>query len=69
MQERILEFIVPFLNDYGYLTLLLVTFLETSAFLGLVAPGETVIVLCGFYAYRGVLDPWVVGATSIAGRG
>ncbi|HJU85995.1 MAG TPA: DedA family protein [Gemmatimonadota bacterium] len=67
MQERILEFIVPFLNDYGYLTLLLVTFLETSAFLGLVAPGETVIVLCGFYAYRGVLDPWVVGGMSIAG--
>lgn len=67
MQERILEFLVPFLNQYGYATLLLVTFLETSAFLGLVAPGETIIVLCGFYAYRGVLDPWAVGAVSIAG--
>lgn len=67
MQERILEFLVPFLDQYGYAILLLVTFLETSAFLGLVAPGETVIVLCGFYAYRGVLDPWAVGAVSIAG--
>jgi membrane protein DedA with SNARE-associated domain len=67
MQERILEFLVPYLQQYGYATLFLITFLETSAFLGLVAPGETVIVLCGFYAYRGILDPWLVGAISIAG--
>ncbi len=67
MQERVLEFLVPFLQQFGYLTLFVVTFLETSAFLGLVAPGETVIVLCGFYAYRGVLDPWIVGAVAIAG--
>ncbi|MGH7549527.1 MAG: DedA family protein [Gemmatimonadota bacterium] len=67
MQERILEFLVPFLSAYGYPTLFLVTFLETSAFLGLVAPGETIIVLCGFYAYRGVLDPWAVGALAILG--
>ena len=57
MQDRIIEFLVPYLSQYGYPTLLLLTFLETSAFLGLVAPGETIIVLCGFYAYRGVLDP------------
>lgn len=67
MQERILEFIVPFLEHYGYLTLLVVTFLETSAFLGLVAPGETIIVLCGFYAFRGVLDPYTVTLVAIAG--
>lgn len=67
MQERILDFLVPYINEYGYATLLVVTFLETSAFLGLIAPGETVIVLCGFYAYRGVLDPWAVGGVSIAG--
>jgi undecaprenyl-diphosphatase len=67
VQERILDFLVPYLNQYGYATLLLLTFLETSAFLGLVAPGETIIVLCGFYAYRGVLDPWIVGAVAIGG--
>ncbi|HEY7471984.1 MAG TPA: DedA family protein [Gemmatimonadota bacterium] len=67
MQESILEFLVPYLTHYGYPTLLLVTFLETSAFLGLVAPGETVVVLCGFYAYRGVLDPWAVGAVATFG--
>lgn len=67
MQERIVEFIVPFLTSYGYPVLFLLTFLETSAFLGLVAPGETIIVLCGFYAYRGVLDPWLVGAVAVTG--
>lgn len=67
MQDQILEFLVPYLDQYGYLTLLVVTFLETSAFLGLIAPGETVIVLCGFYAYRGVLDPWAVGAVATCG--
>ncbi|MDX1661856.1 MAG: DedA family protein [Gemmatimonadota bacterium] len=67
MQERILEFIVPYLNQYGYLTLFVLTFLETSAFLGLVAPGETIIVLCAFYAFRGVLDVWVVGAVATVG--
>lgn len=67
MQEQILDVLVPYLEQYGYATLLLVTFLETSAFLGLVAPGETVIVLCGFYAFRGVLNPWLVGLISTAG--
>lgn len=67
MQERILEFLIPYLQSYGYPTLFLLTFLETSAFLGLVAPGETIIILSGFYAYRGVLDPWLVGLLSILG--
>jgi undecaprenyl-diphosphatase len=67
VQERIVEFIVPFLTSYGYPVLFLFTFLETSAFLGLVAPGETIIVLCGFYAYRGVLDPWLVGVVATVG--
>ena len=33
MQDRIIEFLVPYLTQYGYPTLLLLTFLETSAFL------------------------------------
>lgn len=67
MQERILEFLVPYLDAWGYPTLAALTFLETSAFLGLVAPGETIIVLCAFYAFRGVLDVWLVGAVAIGG--
>lgn len=67
MQERILELVVPYLSQYGYLTLFVLTFLETSAFLGLIAPGETIIVLCAFYAFRGVLDVWAVGAVATVG--
>jgi undecaprenyl-diphosphatase len=67
MQERILEFLVPYLQQFGYPTLFIITFLETSAFLGLIAPGEAVIVLCGFYAYRGVLDVELVALISIVG--
>ena len=67
MEERILEFVVPLLREYGYVALFAVTFLETSAFLGIVAPGETVIVLAGFAAYRDVLDPWLVGGISFVG--
>lgn len=67
MQERVLEFLVPYLDQFGYPTLFLLTFLETSAFLGLVAPGEAIIVVCGFYAYRGILDPWLVGLVAMTG--
>ena len=67
MQDRVIEFLVPYLEQFGYWALFLITFLETSAFLGLVAPGEALIVLCGFYAYRGVLDPWLVGAIAAVG--
>lgn len=67
MQDRIIEFLVPYLDQFGYPTLFVLTFLETSAFLGLVAPGEAIIVLCGFYAYRGILDPWLVGLVAMTG--
>lgn len=67
MEDRILSFVVPLLGRYGYVVLFGLTFLETSAFLGLVAPGETIIVLCGFAAFRGVLDAWTVAALAAAG--
>ena len=67
MQEQILEFLVPYLEQYGYATLLLVTFLETSGYFLLFVAVFLVIVLCGFYAFRGVLDPWLVGGIASAG--
>ena len=36
----ILDFMRAHVHQYGYLLLFLLTFLETSAFLGLLAPGE-----------------------------
>lgn len=67
MADRIVEILVPFLQQYGYGILFGLTLLETSAFLGLVAPGETIIVLCAFYATRGTLDVWTVWWIAMAG--
>lgn len=47
-------------QNWGYYALFLMTFLETSAFLGLIAPGETVVVIAGFLAAQGILDLWHV---------
>lgn len=50
-----LEWLSAQIHDWGYLALFAMTFLETSAFLGLVAPGESVVVIAGLLASRGVL--------------
>lgn len=44
------------LGHWAYLLLFLSTALETSAFLGLAVPGETIAVLGGFMVQRGFLD-------------
>ncbi len=44
------------IETYGYLTILLETFLE----------GETILVLGGFAAHRGYMHlPWVIGAAFV----
>lgn len=45
-----MHWVTPFFADYGLLIVFLATFLETSAFLGLVVPGETMVVLGGILA-------------------
>ncbi len=56
MEERLLNFIVPHLIDWGYYFIFVMAFLETSAFVGLVVPGESAIVLGGFCAGMGLLN-------------
>jgi len=55
--ERITEWVTYLLNTWGYYVVFIATFLETSAFVGLLVPGETTVVLAGFFASRGELDP------------
>jgi undecaprenyl-diphosphatase len=56
---------------WGYLIVFLMPFLESSAFTGLIVPGETVVVLAGFVASRGYLDLgdclWVISLAAILG--
>jgi membrane protein DedA with SNARE-associated domain/membrane-associated phospholipid phosphatase len=56
MEKHILNMILPHLNHWGYYILFLMTFLETSVFLGFLVPGETVVVISGLLASRGVLE-------------
>ncbi len=61
MVHRIVEFIRPLFADFGYPLVFLATFLEDSVAAGLVVPGETIVILAGFYARVGGLSlPWVM---------
>ncbi len=44
------------LGNWGYALIFLAPFLESSAFLGVLVPGETVVVLAGFLASHGYLE-------------
>jgi membrane protein DedA with SNARE-associated domain/membrane-associated phospholipid phosphatase len=56
METKILEILLPHLTHWGYYIIILMTFLETSAFLGLLVPGESVVVIAGLLASKGVLE-------------
>lgn len=63
----LLEFLRQNAGRYGYVLLFLFTFLETSAFLGLLAPGEATVVICGLFASRGPLALGPVIALAVVG--
>jgi membrane protein DedA with SNARE-associated domain len=66
LAKQILDFLVAHAYPYGYLVILLITVLETSAFLGMFVPGDTVVVLSGLLASRGVLKfPLVVAVAAL----
>ncbi len=64
---HVLEFMRAHVQQYGYLLLFLLTFLETSAFLGLLAPGEAAVVIGGLFASRGPLELPLVIALAVLG--
>ncbi len=55
MAKKILAFIVAHLHPWGYAIIFIVTVLEASAFLGLFVPGDTVVIIAGFLAFRRLL--------------
>ncbi|MBI3826345.1 MAG: DedA family protein [Candidatus Rokubacteria bacterium] len=55
------------LEGWSYLLLFLGATLESSAFLGFVVPGETLVIVAGVMASTGMLNP--VAATSVAAIG
>jgi membrane protein DedA with SNARE-associated domain len=67
LTRDLLEFMHVHMARYGYALLFLLTSLETSAFLGLLAPGESVVVVAGLFASRGPLALALVIPIAIAG--
>lgn len=71
MEHKIIESLFPHLNHWGYYVLLIMTFLETSAFLGFLVPGESLVVVAGLLASRGLLELgdviWVASLGAIMG--
>jgi membrane protein DedA with SNARE-associated domain/membrane-associated phospholipid phosphatase len=55
METKALALLLPHLHHWGYYILILMTFLETSAFIGLLVPGESVVVMAGLLSSSGVL--------------
>jgi membrane protein DedA with SNARE-associated domain/membrane-associated phospholipid phosphatase len=70
MIERLLN-TISILGHWGYLIIFIVAFLESSAFMGLLVPGESVVVLSGFLASQGYLEIgdllWVVCLGAVLG--
>lgn len=53
-----MDIILPKLEYWGYWIVLAVTFLENSAFVGLIMPGDVTLLVAGLLAAQGTLDLW-----------
>ena len=62
---------IALLGHWGYLLIFIAAFLEGSAFMGLLVPGESIVVLAGFLSSHGLLDIgdclWVITLGAILG--
>jgi undecaprenyl-diphosphatase len=66
--DRIIDFIRPYFHEWGYAIVAVAGFLENSVGAGLVFPGETMVILGGFYAASGDISAvWVATVAALAG--
>lgn len=67
MVDRIIELLRPYLSaPWGYVIVGAATFLENSVGAGVIVPGETLVIIGGFYARLGELSlPWVAVAACV----
>lgn len=57
---ELIEWVRPLFTTLGYVIVSAATFFESSAFTGLVVPGDVIIALGGVYAAQGELELWLV---------
>jgi undecaprenyl-diphosphatase len=66
--DRILEFLDPYLGvPWGYVIVGAATFLENSVGAGLIVPGETLVIVGGFYARIGELSLPAISLVAVTG--
>jgi membrane protein DedA with SNARE-associated domain len=66
--DRIIEFLEPYLDvPWGYVVVGLATFLENSVGAGVIVPGETLVIVGGFYARIGELWLPMVSLVAVSG--
>lgn len=68
MIDRIIEFLDPYLDvPWGYVIVGLATFLENSVGAGVIVPGETLVIVGGFYSRIGHLWLPLVSLVAVVG--
>ncbi|MBC7253701.1 MAG: DedA family protein [Actinobacteria bacterium] len=63
--DRVLDFFMPLFSYWGYAIVFGGVFLESLFLTGWIAPGTTVLLLAGFYAAHGELNPLMVTTTAV----
>lgn len=67
MVEHVLQILGDAVDPWAYPAVFVATALEASALVGLVVPGETVLLLAGFLAYQGRLGLWLLMGLAACG--
>ena len=64
--ETLLSWFGPVFSTLGYVLVFGATLLESSAFVGIVVPGDVILAIGGIYAARGELSlPWVIALGAV----
>ncbi len=58
--QNFIEKILPDIGIWGYWLVFLLTFLEASAFVGLLVPGEVTLLIAGLLASQGVFNLYIL---------
>jgi membrane protein DedA with SNARE-associated domain len=67
VDASLLQYLTLLVQQYGYLVIFVMTFLECALFLGLFVPGETVVILGGIFAHQGQLNLFLVLLAVVVG--
>lgn len=65
--QELLQLLTSFFHSYGYLVIFVGTFLENTLFIGLIMPGEVILLLGAFFASQGRFEIGPVALLAFGG--